>query len=122
MMKSILIVEDNELNLKLLYDLLIAKGYSVNIARSGEECLQRLENFHPDLILMDIHLPGISGIDTLKEIRKNPQFDKTVVLAVTASVMSSDKVSILESGFAEFISKPINISSFLEVVSNFLKE
>ena len=119
-MKTILIVEDHELNLKLMQEVLRGQGYQTLSARSGEECMAFLETVVPDLILMDIHMPGISGIETLILLKKKLAFANTPVIAVTASVMPSDKLSTLEAGFDAFIDKPIDIETFLATVEKHL--
>ena len=119
-MATILVVEDNELNMKLVVETLAAQGCQILEARSGEQCLQILEKARPDMILMDIHLPGINGIETLGEIKKNPALAHIPVLAVTASVMNSDRQKTLEAGFDSFIVKPIDLKIFVSTIQKFL--
>ena len=119
-MPTILIAEDHELNLKLMNDVLNAHGYQTLLARSGEECLSILEHSVPDMILMDIHMPGISGTQTLALIRQRPALNNIPVIAVTASVMQSDKLSTLNAGFRAFIDKPIDIQTFLSTIRQHL--
>jgi two-component system cell cycle response regulator DivK len=119
-MPTILVVEDNELNMKLVVDTLTAQGCQILEARSGEQCLKILETARPDLILMDIHLPGINGIETLGEIKKIPALVNIPILAVTASVMNSDRQKTLKAGFDSFIDKPIDLKSFISTIQEFL--
>jgi two-component system cell cycle response regulator DivK len=116
-MSVILIVEDNEKNLKLVRDVLQVKGYTTLEAGTGEDGVRIAEEKVPDLILMDIQLPGISGIDALKVLRANPATAKIPVIAVTASVMQQDRNLITQAGFDGYIGKPLNLKEFLEAVS-----
>ena len=119
-MSKILIVEDNEKNLKLVRDILQFKGYQTIEAETGNEGVRLAIEQVPDLILMDIQLPDIDGIEALRQIRENHALDAVPVLAVSASVMPSDKQKIVASGFDAFISKPINVKQFIESVQKFL--
>jgi two-component system cell cycle response regulator DivK len=115
-MSTILIVEDNPKNLKLVRDLLQAKSYATLEATSAEEGLGLARARLPDLILMDIRLPGMSGIDALRELRANPATAGIAVIAITASVMQHNRREIEAAGFDGFIEKPINVRGFLETV------
>ena len=119
-MATILVVEDNELNLKLMVDILTIQGHQTLSAGSGELALELLETLTPDLILMDIRMPGISGIEALGLIKLNSRFEKIPVIAVTASVMKHDKQQIFEAGFTDFLQKPIEIPLFIETVRQHL--
>jgi two-component system, cell cycle response regulator DivK len=119
-MSLILIVEDNERNLKLVRDVLQVKGFDTIEAGTGERGVELAVERKPDLILMDIQLPGISGIDALKALRANPATAAIPVVAVTASVMQQDRTLITEAGFDGYIGKPINIKEFLENVNRTL--
>ena len=122
MKKLILIVEDNDKNLKLVRDVLEVKGFATVEAGTGEDGIRLAAERKPDLILMDIQLPGISGIDALKALRAEPATAKIPVVAVTASVMQQDRKLITEAGFDGYVAKPINIKEFLEAVRTTLGE
>jgi two-component system cell cycle response regulator DivK len=115
-MSLILIVEDNEKNLKLVRDVLQVKGYQTVDAGSAEDGLKLAHERVPDLVLMDIQLPGMSGIDALKALRADPVTAGIPVIAITASVMQQDRQQIMSAGFDGFIEKPVNIRGLLETV------
>ena len=115
-MSLILIVEDNEKNMKLVRDVLQVKGYATLEAGTGEDGVRLAALHHPDLILMDIQLPGISGIEALKRLRSDPATASIPVVAVTASVMQQDRNLITEAGFDGYIGKPLNLKEFLDAV------
>ena len=112
----ILIVEDNEKNLKLVRDLLQVKGYRTVESETAEEGLRLAREAGPKLILMDIQLPGMNGIDALKHLRADPETKHIPVMAVTASAMSQDKEEIMAAGFDGYHRKPLEIKEFLEAV------
>ena len=116
----ILIVEDNEKNRKLVRDVLTFKGYRLAEAETGEEGVRLARELHPDLILMDIQLPGINGMVALGQIRQDPQIARTPVIAVTASAMTHDRQKIMAAGFDGYQSKPINVKEFLAAVREML--
>jgi two-component system, cell cycle response regulator DivK len=116
----ILIVEDNERNLKLVRDVLQVKGYKTVEAMTGEEGVKLAVERLPDLVLMDIQLPGINGIEALRLLRANPVTAKIPVIAVTASVMQQDRKLITEAGFDGYVGKPINLAEFLAAVKDML--
>lgn len=115
-MSLVLIVEDNERNLKLVRDVLQVKGFLTLEAGTAEDGIKLAGERKPDLILMDIQLPGMSGIDALKVLRSNSATAAIPVVAVTASVMQQDRKQITEAGFDGYIGKPINIKEFLDAV------
>jgi len=115
-MSLVLIVEDNERNLKLVRDVLQVKGYATLEAGTAEEGIKLAGERKPDLILMDIQLPGMNGIDALKVLRSDPATAKIPVVAVTASVMQQDRKLITEAGFDGYVGKPISIKEFLGAV------
>lgn len=117
MTKRILIVEDNERNMKLARDVLQAKGYATLEATTGEEGVRLARAESPDLVLMDIHLPGISGIEALSRLRADPATAAIPVAAVTASVTQADRSKITEAGFDAFVAKPLDLREFLETVA-----
>ena len=115
-MSLILIVEDNEKNLKLVRDVLQVKGYETVDAGSAEDGLVLARDRKPDLVLMDIQLPGMNGIDALKALRADPATAGIPVVAITASVMQTDRQMIVGAGFDGFIEKPVNLKNLLETV------
>ena len=119
-MKTILIVEDNEKNMKLVRDILRHNGHETIEAPTGGEGVRLASEKKPDLILMDIQLPDIDGIEALRRLREVPALDAVPVVAVSASVMPDDHQKIVRSGFDAFVTKPINLKSFLETVQRFL--
>ena len=112
----ILIVEDNDKNRKLVRDVLQVKGYRVAEAETGEEGVRLARELHPDLILMDIQLPGIDGIRAFRQIRDDPATATIPAIAVTASAMTQDRKTIMAAGFEGYQSKPLNVKAFLEAV------
>ena len=115
-MSTVLIVEDNEKNMKLARDILQAKGYQTVEAETGEEGVKLAKEKKPDLVLMDIQLPGINGIEAFKQLRADESTAKIPVVALTASVTPTDRSQITAAGFDAFISKPINLKEFVETV------
>lgn len=115
-MSLVLIVEDNEKNMKLARDVLQAKGYRTAEAGTAEEGIRLAGEVLPDAILMDIQLPGISGLEALKLLRKDPATSAIPVIAITASVMDQDRANIIAAGFDGYVSKPISLKHFLETV------
>jgi two-component system cell cycle response regulator DivK len=120
-MSQILIVEDNEKNLKLVRDVLQVKGYGTIEAVTAEDGIRLAAQHKPDLILMDIQLPGMNGIDALKVLRADPATAAIPVIAVTASVMQQDRNLITQAGFDGYIGKPLNLKEFLEAVRAMLE-
>ena len=114
----ILIVEDNEQNRKLARDLLQVHGFRTIEAETGEDGVTLAAERAPALVVMDIHLPGISGIEALARLRTTPATRAIPVIAFTASVMPQDRSEILAAGFDAFVSKPINIDAFLGAVAS----
>lgn len=121
-MSTVLIVEDNEKNMKLLRDVLGFKGYSVLEAVDGETGVALACEHQPDLVLMDIQLPGINGVEALKRIRANAAAAKIPIIAVTASVMDQDRRQIIEAGFDGFVSKPVNLKELMAAVQKSIAE
>ena len=120
-MSLILIVEDNDKNLKLVRDVLQVKGYETIEAGTGEEGVRLARERKPDLVLMDIQLPGINGIEALRLLRADPVTAGIPVAAVTASVMPQDRSKIMEAGFNAYVGKPINLKEFLDTVRRLLE-
>lgn len=122
MTKKILIIEDNDLNLKLFRDLLEANGYKTVETKEGLNALDLAKREMPDLILMDIQLPEISGLDVTRKIKAEPDVRDIPIIAVTAFAMKDDEEKILRAGCEAYISKPISITNFLETVKQFLNQ
>jgi two-component system cell cycle response regulator DivK len=120
--KRILIVEDNDLNLKLFRDLLTAHGYDTIETKEGMEAIRLTKDQHPDLILMDIQLPEVSGLDVTRKLKADSAIRDIPIIAVTAFAMKDDEEKILAAGCEAYISKPISIVSFLNTVRRFLGE
>ncbi len=121
-MSTILIVEDNEKNMKLVRDILRHEGHDVLEAATGSEGLRLAREMKPDLVLMDIQLPDIDGIATLHVLREDRSLDAMPVIAVSASVMPDDHQKIVASGFDAFVTKPIDLHRFRETVRRFLAQ
>ncbi len=119
-MKTVLIVEDNELNMKLFHDLLESKGYNILQTREGLDALRLARKHRPDLILMDIQLPEVSGLEVTKWIKEDDELKSIPVIAVTAFAMKGDEEKIREGGCEAYIAKPISVASFLATISRFL--
>jgi two-component system, cell cycle response regulator DivK len=120
MAKTVLIVEDNELNMKLFRDLLEAHGYNTTGTSNGFEALDLVRKLRPDLILMDIQLPQVSGLEVTKWIKDDPELRAIPVVAVTAFAMKGDEERIREGGCEAYLSKPISVGKFIETVRRFI--
>lgn len=120
MSKTILIVEDNELNMKLFDDLLIAHGYNTIKTRDGTRVLDIARENRPDLILMDIQLPEVSGLEVTQWLKKDDELKTIPVIAITAFAMKGDEERIRQGGCEDYISKPISISHFIGVIKKYL--
>ncbi|MFO1188819.1 MAG: response regulator [Alphaproteobacteria bacterium] len=120
MRKTILIVEDNDLNMKLFHDLLEAHGYRTVQTKDGMEALKLARLHRPDLILMDIQLPEVSGLEVTRWIREDADLKAIPIVAVTAFAMKGDEEKIRQGGCEAYIAKPISISKFLETIESFL--
>ena len=118
--KTVLIVEDNELNMKLFHDLLDAHGYKTIQTRDGLEALDLARKYRPDLILMDIQLPEVSGLEVTKWLKEDDTLKAIPVIAVTAFAMKGDEEKIREGGCEAYISKPIAVAHFLETIRRLL--
>ena len=116
-MSLILSVEDSPMNMKLARDILEVKGHSVVEAASGEDGVRLADVERPDLILMDIQLPGINGIEAFRQIRANPATAAIPVIAFTASVTATDRNRVTEAGFDAFVSKPIDLKTFVATIA-----
>ncbi len=118
--KTILIVEGNEINMRLFNDLLEVHDYNVLRARNGMDALRMAGEHKPDLILMDIQLPEVSGLEVTKWIKKDENIRSIPVIAVTAFAMKGDEEKIREGGCEAYLVKPISVSHFLETIQKFL--
>jgi len=114
--KTVLVIEDNEKNMKLTRDILEAKGYAVLEAINGEDGVRLAIEQLPDLVLMDIQMPGIDGVEALQQLRAEPTTATLLVVAFTASVMAADRSRVTEAGFDGFIGKPIKVKDFVATV------
>jgi two-component system, cell cycle response regulator DivK len=119
--KTVLIVEDNELNMKLFNDLLEAHGYATLKTAHGNEAMELARRHRPDLILMDIQLPEVSGLEVTRWLKADPELKSIPVIAVTAFAMKGDEERIREGGCEAYLSKPISVAKFLATVRSFLE-
>ncbi|MEL6286437.1 MAG: response regulator, partial [Pseudomonadota bacterium] len=118
--QSVLVVEDNELNMRLFCDLLDSFGYKTFRCHNGGDALQMTRATRPDLIIMDIQLPGTSGLDITRSIKDDPDLREIPVLAVTAFAMRTDEERVREAGCEGYLSKPIQMSSFIRAVEGLM--
>ena len=121
MTERVLVVEDNDKNLKLFRDLLEYAGFTVAVAITGEDAVKQAQDSVPDLILMDLQLPGIDGHEALAQLRANPDTRAVPVVALTASAMPMDRDRALSAGFDGFLEKPIKVREFPEQVREHLR-
>jgi len=120
MAKKVLIVEDNELNMKLFHDLLDAHGYVTVQTRNGLDALSLAREHRPNLILMDIQLPEVSGLEVTRWLKEDDELRDIPVIAVTAFAMKGDEERIRSGGCEAYISKPISVASFLDTIRQFI--
>ncbi|HXZ45632.1 MAG TPA: response regulator [Pseudolabrys sp.] len=120
MRQRVLIVEDNDLNMKLFNDLLVAHGYDTLQTKDGVEALALARQHRPDLILMDIQLPEVSGLEVTKWIKEDKSLNMIPIIAVTAFAMKGDREKMRDGGCEDYIAKPISVASFLQTVERFL--
>jgi len=120
MSKTVLIVEDNELNMKLFNDLLETRGCRILQTRNGVEAVKIARESKPDLILMDIQLPEVSGLEVTQWLKDDEELKSIPVIAVTAFAMKGDEEKILKGGCEAYLSKPISVAKFFETVDHFL--
>jgi len=120
--QKILVVEDNELNLKLFCDLLRAHGYAAEPVRDGREAIERARGFGPDLIVMDIQMPHITGLELIQQIKVDEELKAIPIMAVTAYAAKGDEERIRDAGAEGYVSKPISVMRFVEAVAALLKE
>ncbi len=122
MAKTVLIVEDNELNMKLFRDVLDAHGYQTLATRDGMDAITLARDHRPDLILMDIQLPGVSGLEVTQMMKNDDELKDIPVIAVTAFAMKGDDDRILEGGCAAYLAKPIRIDELIDTIGQFLSD
>lgn len=120
MAQRIIVVEDNELNLKLFCDLLTAHGFETAAVRDGREALGRAKDFHPDVAIMDIQMPYISGLEVMEQFKADEELAGVPILAVTAYAAKGDEERIREAGASGYVSKPISVMRFVEAVRGLL--
>jgi two-component system, cell cycle response regulator DivK len=120
MPKTVMIVEDNELNMKLFRDLLEAHGYHTVGTRDGIDALDLARKHRPDLVLMDIQLPEVSGLEVTRWLKEDPELKAIPVVAVTAFAMKSDEERIRQGGCEAYLSKPISVAKFIETIRRFI--
>jgi len=121
MSKKVLIVEDNELNMKLFHDLLEAHGFATVQTRNGMEAVGMAREHNPDLILLDIQLPEISGLEVTRQLKQDDDLKNIPIIAVTAFAMKGDEEKIREGGCEAYIAKPISVGTFMETIQKVLK-
>ena len=118
--KTVLIVEDNELNMRLFHDIMEMQGYNILQTTNGMDALILTRRHRPNLIVMDIQLPEVSGLEVTKWIKEDDNLRSTPIIAVTAFALKGDEGKILESGCEAYLAKPISIDQFLETIENFM--
>ena len=118
--KTVLIVEDNELNMRLFHDIMEMQGYNILQTTNGMDALILTRRHRPNLIVMDIQLPEVSGLEVTKWIKEDDNLRSTPIIAVTAFALKGDEGRIMESGCEAYLAKPISIDHFLETVENFM--
>lgn len=118
--KRVLIVEDNDLNMKLFRDLLLAHGYEVSHTRSGHEALKLARDVLPDLVLMDMQLPEVSGLEVTQWFKSDPDLRKIPVIAITAFAMKGDEEKIRNGGCDDYLAKPISITKFIATIQRYI--
>jgi len=119
MTKTVLVVEDNDLNMKLFCDLLEAHGYTTIPTRDGRGVVELARERRPDLVLMDIQLPEVSGLDITRQLKNDPELNQIPVIAVTAFALKGDEERIRQGGCDAYIAKPISVARFIETVRQF---
>ena len=119
--KRILVVEDNELNMKLLNDVLEAHGYDVLTTGEGAVAFVWARQYRPDLILMDLQLPDMSGLEVTRQLKADPDTSSIPIVAVTAFAMAGDEKKALEHGCDAYVAKPINLRNFLDLIAAFVR-
>jgi two-component system cell cycle response regulator DivK len=116
--ESVLVVEDNEKNMKLFRDVLQASGYGTLEASTGEDAVRLARSYSPALVLMDVQLPGIDGVEALSRLREDERTASIPVLALTAQAMSGDRERFLGAGFDGYLSKPVDVLELIQAVKD----
>lgn len=119
-MTKVLVVEDDSINMILVFEILKASGIMVDGAENGKEAIKKIENEFYDLILMDIELPGMDGIETTRIIKSKPEYKDVPIVALTAYAMKGDREICLEAGMDEYIAKPIHVTEFMERMKKYV--
>lgn len=120
MAHAVLVVDDNEMNLRLITAVLKMRGYTLREARSGEEALAAIGAALPDLVLMDVQMPGLSGLVVARRLRAQPATAHLPIIAITAMAMKGDREAILEAGFDDYLAKPFHLKDVLALVAHWL--
>ncbi|MBU1254943.1 response regulator [Qipengyuania sp. DY56-A-20] len=120
MAKRIMVVEDNDLNRKLFCDVLKANGYEVVPVADGQNVVETAKKYNPELVIMDIQLPNVSGIDLIAQLKQDAAFTQTPVLAVTAYAGKGDEERIRDAGASDYLAKPVSIGPFMAAVRELL--
>src|SRR3989338_3900452 len=118
--EAILIVEDNQINAMLVNVLLTEKGYVTRIAANAAEALEAAQTFKPALIIMDLQLPGMDGLELTRQLKSDPRYKEAIIVEVTAYAMKGDREKALAAGCDEYISKPINTTTFADTITKLL--
>ncbi|HEY9661766.1 MAG TPA: response regulator, partial [Allocoleopsis sp.] len=118
----ILLVEDNEANISTVESYLVAKGYRLQIANNGEEAIALVQTEQPDLILMDIQMPGMDGLEAIQHIRRDSKLDKVPIIALTALAMPGDRERCLAAGANDYLSKPVRLKQLATVIQSLLPQ
>lgn len=121
-MATVLVVDDNPLNVELAADVLELEGFRVLLAENGEEGVARARESKPDLVLMDMRMPGMNGMEAMLALREHEETREIPVVALTASAMKGDRERLLREGFDGYLEKPIDLTIFADVVRSFIKE
>lgn len=120
-MVKVLVVEDNPLNMELILEILQSRGFVVDTVDDGEKAINITDKFSYDLILMDIALPGIDGVEATRIIKRKPGYKDVPIVALTAFAMTGDKERLLNEGFKDYISKPLDIQDFIKKMDKYRK-
>jgi len=118
-MTKALVVEDNPLNMELIVELVASCGFTVETAVNGEEAVKKADNVVYDLIVMDIELPGMDGVNATRIIKRKPVYEKTPIIALTAFAMKGDRERFLAEGFNEYFPKPVNVAELMEALKKY---
>jgi CheY-like chemotaxis protein len=121
MRPRVLLAEDNETNIEMLFEYLRTKGYDVAVARNGQEAIVRAQEEHPDIILMDIQMPGVDGLEAIRRIRADNTLAHTPIIAVTALALPRDRERCLEAGADEYMAKPVSLRMVVQTIESLRK-